>query len=120
MSEFRRKLNEHIRLESRRQLVSIGVIVVFVGFFTLYDMPKMGAVRERTGVALRVAGVPSVIGNKSLLIVRLDSGEEVRTSIDTVSQFQRGKTARLAERSALFFGAPTYQFRGYVDDGSSR
>ncbi len=83
MSESNRKLDEFVKKEKWKQVKSIVFLVPLLLVFLWAVIPNVGKNEEVNGVVIRLIGLPSDEGERLYLLVKLDSGEIVRSYIPT-------------------------------------
>ncbi len=112
-------IDEHVTKE-RYQLIKATIIsvVFFMIFFILFMLPPMGKTSQHIGVVTRLVGLPTEEGQNLYLLVKLDSGIEVRSYIENTSHYKQGKRVQLEKQESLIFGKPVYRFRGYIKNGA--
>ena len=108
-------IEEYVALE-RVKHIGVLIFTLFIVFGMFWWItPNTGDVRDVKGVVIRLLGVPSEQGNRLSMIVRLDSGVNVRVRIVSTAVFREGKRVKLKEQQPRTIGWPTYHFRGYDD-----
>jgi len=79
-------------------------------------MPPMGDKEIISGEVITLTASQGDDGSNLYIMVRVDSGLDVRVYIPNASFYNKGKTVNLLKVSPKFFGRTIYKFRGYHDD----
>jgi len=116
MSETNRKLDEIASKEKWKQVKNIILLIPAFLLLLWAVVPNTGEVEEVHGVVTRLIGLPSDEGELLYLLVKLESGEEVRTYIPTTAHFRNEGIVKLYKQPPRFFGRTVYRFRGYLEN----
>jgi len=117
-SDSNRKLDAYLRRKRLERSGFVFVLALALGLFIWTTFPNQGPAQEVHGDVVRLAGRPSDDGTRLYLLVRLDSGEEVRARIPTTAQYREAGRVRLHKHEPRYFGKTEYRFQGYLDSGS--
>jgi len=118
MSESNRKLDEFVKKEKWKQVRSALFVIPFVLVILWTLFPNIGKVEVVNGVVIRLIGLPSEEGERLYLLVKLDSGEMVRSYIPASDRFRNRGVVKLYKHPPKFFGRTIYKFKGYSEKGA--
>jgi len=117
MNSTNDKLDKLLRKERKKAILSwIGIIVPIAFLLLFLVMPPMGSQELITGEVVTLTASQSDDVSNLFIMVKIDTGPNVRVYIPNSSFYKKGKTVKLLKMSPKFFGRTVYKFRGYHED----
>ena len=115
MTNSKLKIDRYVRKERFRYLRYWALIVV-IGLVALwFAIPSTGKIEEVSGTTIRLIGEPTYGASELYLLVKLDSGEEVKVPIPSPDQYKTNGRVRLQKQEPKFLGSTSYRFRGFIE-----
>jgi len=116
MTSPKLKIDEYVRNERFKGLRYWALIVV-IGLVALwFAIPNTGKIEAVSGTTIRLIGEPTYGASELYLLVKLDSGEEVKVFIPSPDQYKINGRVRLQKQEPRILGSTTYRFRGFIEN----
>jgi len=116
MTSSKLKIKEFVRNERLKNL-KYWALVFAVGLVALwFAIPNTGEIEEVSGTTIRLIGEPTYGASDLYLLVKLDSGEEVKVSIPSPDQYKTNGRVKLQKQEPRILGSTTYRFRGFIEN----
>jgi len=115
MTKSYQKIDQFVkneRLKSFRYWILILVLCLLALFFAI---PNTGKIEGVSGTTVRLIGEPTYGASELYLLVKLDSGKEVKVFIPSPDQYKTNARIRLQKQEPKIFGSAIYRFRGFIE-----
>ena len=113
MSNTNNKIDAYLKEQRKKQVpLIIGVIIACIIILLTFAQPHEKG-KEVKGTVQRLLGVPTEDGQVLQLIVKLDNGEIIRSSISSSKYYKEGSVVILLKQKPIIVGRTRYVFMGY-------
>ena len=118
MPNSKTEIDGYLRRERLKDLKYWALIIVLGLAAFWFAIPNTGKIEEVNGTTIRLIGEPTYGASDLYLLVKLDSGEEVKVSIPSPDQFKTNGRVRLQKQEPTLLGNTTYIFGGLIENAT--